>query len=646
MVQQKRLAQVLSEFARTLGTDFPIQGILDHLVEVIVEVLPVTSAGVTIIAPDTKPRYLAASDDAAMRYESLQTDIFEGPCLVAYESGQAVAVPDLRADLRFPRFGPAALAEGLGAVFTFPLRQDDKRLGALDLYREAVGHLSDADMAAAQTLADVAAAYLTSVQGRADARAMAAHYEQSACHDFLTGLPNRMALSQRLEHASQRAERSRTDAAVLFADLDRFKLVNDTYGHEVGDGLLIAVAERLSGLLRPGDTLARVAGDEFVILCEDLQEASYVEVLASRINQAFRTPFDAAGIMISITASVGIAFAGCGQELTEQLITTADAAMYQAKRKGGARHQIIDLREVGRAAERRDLERDLRTAIGQDQLKLHYQPIVRSVDGVATGVEALLRWTHPVHGAIPPPKLITIAEDIGLITEVGAWVLERACRDHRKLQATFPGRLDLAVNVSATQLLTKDFPDFVASILTATTTDPSSLTLEVTEDIFIDDSAFVGAALHDLKGLGVRIALDDFGTGYSSLSRLRKFPVDVLKIDQSFLVDLVEDPAGTVFLAAVTDLAHALGLSVTAEGVETEQQAVVVARVGCESAQGFYYARPMLADQFGLLAGEQGSQWRPGRWPRGHCRREPPATTKFVPVTHDARSEHKSFGAR
>jgi EAL domain-containing protein (putative c-di-GMP-specific phosphodiesterase class I) len=322
-----------------------------------------------------------------------------------------------------------------------------------------------------------------------------------------------------------------------------------------------------------------------------------VEVLANRIDQAFTTPFDAAGTLVSITASVGIAFAGRGHQLTDHLVSTADAAMYQAKRKGGARHQIIDLREVSRATERRDLERDLHTAIAHDQLELHYQPVVKSADGLVTGVEALLRWKHPSYGPIPPQKLIAIAEEIGLIADVGRWVLERACREHHKWQAKFPQQLCLGVNVSATQLMSPNFPSIVASVLTATTTDPSTLILEMTEDIFIADSERAGTALHDLKGLGVNVALDDFGTGYSSLSYLRKFPVDVLKIDQTFLVNLVEDPAGTVFLAAVTNLAHALGLSVTAEGVETQQQAAVVSAVGCESSQGFYYARPMPADQ-------------------------------------------------
>ncbi len=607
MVHQEKFAAVLSEFARTLGTDFPIQGILDHLVQRIIEVLPVTSAGVTLIAPGAKPRYLAGSDEAAMRYEGLQSELFQGPCLAAFESGDAVLVPDLCQDSRFPLFSPPAIAEGLRAVFTFPLRQDDIRLGALDLYRGTPGPLDADDLAAAQTLADVTAAYLTSVQGRVDAHAMADHYRQSASHDFLTGLPNRLLLTQRLEHASQRGQRSHSDAAVLFADLDRFKLVNDTYGHQVGDGLLVAVAERLSSLLRPGDTLARVAGDEFVILCEDLQDANYVEVLAGRIDQAFATPFDAAGVRVSITASVGIAFAGRGEQLTDELVGKADTAMYQAKRKGGACHQMIDLREVSRATEWRDLERDLRAAVANDELELHYQPLLRSVDGRVTGTEALIRWTHPRHGAVPPQKLVSIAEQSGLMNDIGAWVLERACRDQQSWQAQFPGqRLDMAVNVSATQLMTPRFLETVKSIFHRTGADPQGVILEVTEDIFIEDSERAGKVLADTRRMGLTVALDDFGTGYSSLNYMRRFPVDVIKIDQAFLVDLFEDPVGTVFLAAVTNLAHALGLRVTAEGVETRQQADEVAAVGCEFSQGFYFAHPMPASEMIELLSAQG----------------------------------------
>ncbi len=256
MVREDKLSAVLSEFARTLATDFPIQGILDHLVLRIVEILPITAAGVTLISAGRAPRYIAASDESALRFERLQTEVREGPGVSAFELGKAVAIPDLTADERFPRFGPAATEGGLGAVFSFPLRHGDGRLGALDLYRDGVGPLEHHDLGVAQTLADVAAAYLLNAQARDDARATADRFHHIALHDPLTGLPNRLLLQQRLTHAALRAKRSQTNAAILFADLDRFKQVNDTYGHHVGDDLLLAVAQRLSRLVRPGDTLA------------------------------------------------------------------------------------------------------------------------------------------------------------------------------------------------------------------------------------------------------------------------------------------------------------------------------------------------------------------------------------------------------
>ncbi len=602
MVQEQRLSSVLSEFARTLVTVFPIQGILDHLVQRIVTVLPITGAGVTLIAPGVRPRYVAASSDAALRFEMVQTDIGEGPCLLAFESGEAVSVPDLAADDRFPRFGPPAVAAGLIAVFTFPLRQDDMRLGALDLYCDSTGSMADDDMVAAQTLADVASAYLTNVQSRAESRAMTEHFRQSALHDPLTGLPNRLLLAQRLEHASQRGRRSHGKAAVLFVDLDRFKLVNDAFGHRVGDALLVAVGRRMAGLLRPGDTLARVSGDEFVVLCEDLHDSSDVELLATRIDRAFTVPFDVGGSEVSITASVGIAFAGPGEELSDQLVSDADTAMYQAKRQGGARHQIINLREATLDSQWQRMQRNLRRAILDEELDVHYQPVVRSSDGLMTGVEALLRWTHPEHGAVDPQTVVTLAEQNGLIAEIGSWVLERACRDRQDWLRQHPHQsLELAVNVSTTQLMAPGFVASVAAILQRTETDPHAVVLEITESIFIADSAHAKTVLLDLRRLGVVVALDDFGTGYCSLSYLRTFPVDVLKIDQAFVVDIGYDPVGPAFLSAVTSLAHILKLKVTAEGVENQRQRDEVAAAGCESSQGFYYSRPMPAPQLASL---------------------------------------------
>jgi diguanylate cyclase (GGDEF)-like protein len=606
--REEELSAVLVEFARTLVTDFPIQSILDHLVERIVDVLPVSSAGVTLIAPGKQPRYVAASDEAALRYEVLQTEVAEGPCVAAYESGESVAIPDLRLDTRFPTFTPRALSAGLAAVFTFPLRQEDRQLGALDLYRETPGDLDAHDMEAAQTLADVATAYLLNAQGRAEARETADSLRHSALHDPLTGLPNRALLQERLEHAALRARRSHTQAAVLFADLDRFKSVNDTYGHQIGDELLVAVAHRLQALLRSGDTLARVSGDEFVILCEDLRDAAHVEVLAMRIHEAFQMPFLVSGKQLAISASIGIAFAGDAEDISRELIRVADAAMYEAKRDGGAGHQISDYRSTSANSSRFQLQRDLQDAFAREEFEVVYQPIVRSLDGLVTGVEALLRWTHHDRGPMAPQTLVAVAEQSGLIAEIGAWVLERACRNRLTwLQQDPDVSIDVAVNVSAGQFMGADFSATASAVLEETGMDPAALVLEITEGVLIADRERAKNVLASIKSLGVKLALDDFGTGYSSLSHLRQFPVDMVKIDRGFITDIGQDPASTAIISAVTNLAHELGLSVVAEGVETRRQQDEVVAVGCEGAQGFFYSKPISAQRmtewFGSTAG-------------------------------------------
>jgi len=590
----------LIEFAQTMVTDFPIEKILDHLVKRIVDILPITAAGVTLIGAELEPRYIAASNGSALAFERLQTRTREGPCLEAYHSGEALAVPNLGSEKRFPVFGPLALQAGLAAVFTFPLRHGEVSLGALDLYRDTPGGLSSESMRAAQTLADVAAAYLLNAQGRADLQASSERALATALHDPLTGLPNRVLMFERLEHASQRAQRSRTTSAVFFLDLNRFKTINDIHGHRVGDELLVAVAKRLASILRPGDTLARLSGDEFVILCEDLEDAFQADAIALRINAVMDSPFILSDTEMSITASMGIAFTGRGNDDPEQLLQDADLAMYQTKRLNADR-PVFDLSDLHRAEHQAGLQRALPGAAGRSELLLEYQPIVTTSDGRLMGAEALLRWSHPTRGLVAPAVLIPLAERSGLIGEVGAWVPQQALSDRRQWKDTRAAPLTMSVNVSAQQFMSAGFTAMVDAALVTTSTDPRSLVLEVTESIFIRDGERARIVLGELKTIGVSIALDDFGTGYSSLSFLLDYPVDILKTDRSFIAKLGHDAASHSVMIAVLQLAHGLGMTVVAEGVETAAQHRQLTALGCNYCQGFYFARPMSASRIATL---------------------------------------------
>jgi diguanylate cyclase (GGDEF)-like protein len=347
MVNEHRMTELLSDFARTLATDFPIQAIVDRLVEHVVDILPVDAAGVTLIAEGEAPRYIAASDDDAMRYETLQQELDEGPCALACSTGTAVSIADLRLETRFDGFTQAALDAGLRAVFTFPLSNVGGRFGALDLYCNAAGALVDDDMVAAQTLADVAAAYLTNYQVRNLERRSSDQFEYRALHDSLTGLPNRRLLLERIVHAAERAQRTHRLTALLFADIDDFKNVNDTHGHVAGDALLRAVARRLASPLRASDTVARISGDEFVLLCEDLAEIDDVEALSVRVDGVFDEPFiidtPDGTLTLVVTASIGVAFVNA-EGLSASVLDQADHAMYVQKRSGGAGHHVVDLR--------------------------------------------------------------------------------------------------------------------------------------------------------------------------------------------------------------------------------------------------------------------------------------------------------------
>jgi diguanylate cyclase (GGDEF)-like protein len=536
-----------------------------------------------------------------LRYEKLQSELGEGPCLAAYHTGKAVFVPDLNDEPRFPIFSPRALTAGLTAVFTFPLRHDDRLLGALDLYRDTAGPLTAESMTAAQTLADVAAAYLINARARSDLQDSFDQSHEAAMHDGLTGLPNRTLLIQRLEHAFLRIERSGKTVAVFFVDLDEFKAINDTYGHQVGDDLLVAVGQRLAGLLRPGDTLARLAGDEFVVLCEDLDDPGQADAIAGRFEAALARPFALADIELSIRGSTGIACNSSGDDQPEALIHDADLAMYRAKRLDGSRRRVRSVRERSLADHHAGLAAGLPGASGRGELHLSYQPVVDTASGRVTAVEALLRWTHPSRGAVSPRIFIPFAEQSGQIIEIGQWVLERACQDRQHWQSQRTNEIALSVNVSAHQFMSAGFADSVASVLDATSTDARQLTLEVTETVFVRDRERALIVLDELKRTGVKLALDDFGTGYSSLSYLQTLPIDTLKIDRSFITNLDDQAAGHTILIAMIQLAHGLGMTVISEGVETPEQRRHLVMLGSDCCQGFYFAHPMSAPSIDSL---------------------------------------------
>jgi diguanylate cyclase len=420
-----------------------------------------------------------------------------------------------------------------------------------------------------------------------------------ALHDALTGLPNRALFVDRLKLALARSGRRHSSVAVLFLDLDRFKLINDSLGHEAGDRVLMEVGERLQQALRPGDTVARLGGDEFTALCEDVPSERAGLTIAERMAEAVRMPFtlgEGEG-EVFLTASIGIAM-GDGsahdEGVAESLVRDADAAMYRAKERGKSRVELFDAQLRERAVRRISTERALSRAIEREELRLHYQPQIELGSGRIVSWEALVRWEHPDRGLLTPDEFIPVAEETGLIVPLGAWVLEEACRQAKRWTSV-PGAVadpTMAVNLSARQLSQPELRDVVARALTGAALAPERLCLEVTESVLTDHDGAAADMLAALSELGVQLAIDDFGTGYSTLSSLKRFEGDVLKVDRAFVAELGRDSNDGPIMAAIVDLTHALGLRAVGEGVERAGQLAVLRALGCDVAQGFYLGRP------------------------------------------------------
>jgi diguanylate cyclase (GGDEF)-like protein len=428
-----------------------------------------------------------------------------------------------------------------------------------------------------------------------------------AQYDHLTGLTNRALFQDRLEQALARAKRSGALVALMFLDLDRFKAVNDTLGHGTGDLLLKKVAERLEGSVRETDTVARIGGDEFSIILEGLPEAEDAALVARKIIDKLVQPFVLDGHEVFVTTSIGIAVYPSSNG--DSLLTDADSAMYCAKEQGRNTYRFHTPEMNAQVRERLNMESKLRRALDQEEFLLYYQPQVDLTTGMIVGTEALLRWQHPELGLVSPGKFIPVLEDIGMMVRVGEWVLQTACRQSKAWQRDGFPPLRMAVNISARQFSRRDLIDTVAGVLTETGLDPNYLELEITESLLMEDIKANSRLLDELKTSveGLRVSIDDFGTGYSSLSYLKTFPIDLLKIDQSFIRDITTNSDDAAITTAIIVLAHNLRLKVIAEGVETEEQMTYLREKGCDEAQGFYFSRPLPADEFTKLLVRGGS---------------------------------------
>ena len=582
----------LAEFSRLALSNPSFSSLSDEAVRLLAATLETEYAAVLELVPDLDAFLIRAGvgwtkDLLGTATIGPGTDTHAGAALRA---GEPIVLADLRQDSRFSHsqlLHERGVVSGVSTVISGP----DGPYGVLAAHTTQLRSFEPEDLNFLSALANILGGALR----RTQAEEQLVH---QALHDPLTALPNRALFNDRLDHALARAGRSGAHTAVALLDLDDFKAINDSLGHAAGDELLVAVAERLANSLRPGDTIARLGGDEFVALLEESDQLEALKV-ADRMLEALRQPLVIEGRALTVHGSVGVATSRTGEE-GRALLRNADLAMYAAKRAGKGGMEVFHSRMHEAVLTRMDLEADLRRALQRavdaGEFRLLYQAKMSLATDRLTGVEALVRWQHPERGLIQPADFIPLAEQTGLIVPIGAWVLEEACRQSVRWQALEPERppLVVAVNVSGRQF-ESDFVDTVRKVLATTGANAGNLCLEVTESVVMKDVETAVDTLRSLKALGVKLSLDDFGTGFSSLTYLKQFPLDELKIDKSFVDGLGRRFEDEAIVAAITGLAHALGLGVVAEGVETEAQVAILRVVGCETVQGHYFSRPSAA---------------------------------------------------
>lgn len=505
---------------------------------------------------------------------------------------------DLLADERFAYWHEAARNDNIRAAAAFPLLHDSRAEAAMLLCSEVRNAFDDELLKLLDRMTENIGFALDNFDREADRRRSAEHAEYLATHDALTGLPNRTLFKQTLDLSIRAAQRYQRPFALMFVDLDRFKVINDTLGHSAGDALLKEITRRLKDALRESDVIARLGGDEFIVLAHQIGSEDEAAIVARKILSAVVEPVVIAGQDCRVTTSIGIAlFPEHGQN-EEALMQNADLAMYRAKEEGKNTFQFYSPEISDRSNQRLALEVGLRTALASEQLTLSYQSKSELASGRVTGVEALLRWHHPEYGNIPPNQFIPIAEETGLIIPIGRWVLETACRQNMAWQAEGFDPVTMAVNLSPRQFQDEYLIEDVAGALERSGMPGEQLELELTESMVVQDPVHAVETLRALKEMGVRIAMDDFGVGYSSLAQLKGFPIDTLKVDRSFIRNLPKSDQDRAITEAIVSMAKTLSLSVVAEGVESADQEHYLRSIACDQSQGYFYTRPLPAAAF------------------------------------------------
>jgi diguanylate cyclase (GGDEF)-like protein len=592
--ERQTLLERLFRIQRSISHRLPIGEVLDSITEGAAELVGDHTASLRVVdeTDRNRTRLLSAwGIDPSVMTSLKALPIEQGLSGQAMLRGRIVIAEDYGA---FPYSHRTLSAHGLRSAMAAPVSRNGVIVGSLLVGSFEARTYSPAEQEVLLAFAEHASLALNdaaAVDGMRRAFDDAMH---QATHDPLTGLPNRSLVLDRLDQALGRSQRSGGRVTVLFVDLDRFKVVNDSFGHTVGDGVLLSISERLRAAVRPHDTVGRLAGDEFIIICEDIGDREAIDV-AERVADTVAQPIVLGGRETVITASIGIAHAEPGTR-AEDMLRDSDVAMYRAKERGRSRIELFDADMRRRMIDRLEMERCLRSAIGAGELRLDYQPIVAFDDWEVVAAEALVRWEHPERGLVQPAEFIPLAEESGLILPLGRWVLGEACRQLAAWRAAGQTQMRVTVNLSARQFADPDLIDVVAEALARAQLPPGALWLEITESVLMEEVTATADTLVALKRLGVHLAVDDFGTGYSSLSYLKRFPVDMLKIDRSFIDGLGTDPEDGAIVLAIVSLAQALRLGVVAEGVEHVHQLEMLRSLGCDAVQGFLLARPGPAD--------------------------------------------------